>query len=431
MERLTCPYGYRDIVEKTLKSRKHKVVFEDLKPHHDSGIFEPDFRHIHDRFDLRHRQQEVLEKLVKHERGRFSCPTGFGKSFLVSCTGLMWPKAKIDVIVPGNDLLKQMYNGILQHVPDVGLIGLGKHQTNQSITCISASSLHKVTGEADVVFSDECHQLGSDVRLSGLAQYKNVRAYGFSASHDARADGRDFEIRGFFGPILMEIPYEEAVEHEMVVPLEVLWVSDQQAPHRFDNFHNIPLERHGIWRNVRRNKLIAKVANALDDDDQRLIVVRTLEHAVHLGKQLPDHTLVYDANSMDDDRRERWEDAGLLDPNTPTMTEERRDKLKRKFENNELKKVIATTVWNTGVDFKQLAYLLRADASSSTILNTQIPGRLSRIYTSDSGEKKLGGTVIDFVDEFHGKFHGKGKKRFRDYKAKGWQQKKWRGRVKA
>jgi len=84
-----------------------------------------------------------------------------------------------------------------------------------------------------------------------------------------------------------------------------------------------------------------------------------------------------------------------------------------------LRKVIATSVWNRGVNFKNLEVLIRADAGSSVIDDTQIPGRLSR--TTDDGEK-ICGILIDYMDQFDPTFKLKASKRKTTYKRKGWEQ---------
>jgi hypothetical protein len=41
-------------------------------------------------------------------------------------------------------------------------------------------------------------------------------------------------------------------------------------------------ERYGIWRFDKRNQAIADAANLFDEDEQVLITVKTIDHALHL-----------------------------------------------------------------------------------------------------------------------------------------------------
>jgi len=99
------------------------------------------------------------------------------------------------------------------------------------------------------------------------------------------------------------------------------------------------------------------------------------------------------------------------------LLEGRREALRVAFEKGELTKAIATSIWNTGVDFQKLQYLIRADGMSSDILSTQTPGRLSR---TDGGDKECG-YLIDFIDGFNETLERRSKKRLRHYKHHNWE----------
>jgi superfamily II DNA or RNA helicase len=180
---------------------------------------------------------------------------------------------------------------------------------------------------------------------------------------------------------------------------------------------SVAKKRHGIWRNQFRNAVIADDARQYDDDTQVLITCETLEHAVHLKGQLPEFELVYREGGMDPDDRRRWIRKGLITPDEPEMTSERRQKLTTLFERNKLKKAIVTTVWNAGVDFRDLQVLIRADAGSSPINNVQIPGRVSRL----SDEKQYG-IIHDYWDVWNDGFRNKSHSRARSYEAENWTQ---------
>jgi len=87
------------------------------------------------------------------------------------------------------------------------------------------------------------------------------------------------------------------------------------------------------------------------------------------------------------------------------------------FELGRLKKVIATKVWKQGVDFQDLSVLVRADAVSTPIQSTQIPGRLSRLGRE---KEKDYGILIDFFDKFSGNLYARSLNRFKVYRSKGW-----------
>lgn len=423
-DRLIFPYGQKGRIMKTLRDFGYQVVYRDEIPHPHPEVFKPHWDLIERRFKLRYQQRALLEIIVRYDRGRLDLPTGFGKSFSIGLLALLWPKAVIDIIVAGREPLLQMYNDLSRLVTSVGLIGAGKQDFGCMVTCISADSLHLAAGCADVVIGDECHQLATDKRLNGLYQYdRPIRAYGLSASQDARMDGRDFELHNFFGPIRLLVPYDEAVKHRVVVPLQVWWVTSPANPslrNRLKRLTDTAKERAAVWKNDLRNQQIADAASQLPADCQVLITCRTLEHAVHLKAKLPGATLVYDEKSMHEHRRKNWIRQGLLSKSEPLMTVQRRAQLKQEFETGALKLVIATTVWNVGVNFHHLAFLIRADAGASSVANTQIPGRLSRLASG-----KRVGVLIDCWDRFDRTYLFKARARRKDYANKKWKQFSW------
>ena len=149
---------------------------------------------------------------------------------------------------------------------------------------------------------------------------------------------------------------------------------------------------------------------------QVLIVARTIEHVLAIKQFLPDFEVIYGGNlSIQDHNWFRRE--GLWPSGLQPLTREKRIEMTHMFELGVLKKVICTGIWNTGVSFNQLAVLIRADAAGTSIPNTQIPGRVSRIHTDK--DKAI---VHDYIDCFDPGFLGRSTRRERDYVKNGWLQ---------
>jgi superfamily II DNA or RNA helicase len=122
---------------------------------------------------------------------------------------------------------------------------------------------------------------------------------------------------------------------------------------------------------------------------------------------------------MDTDERDKFARWGLIDPAAHPLTSKDRERMEEDFEKGTLKRCVATAtsggVWSTGVDFPHLRVLIRADGQGSPILNTQIPGRISRI-----SEGKEVGIVIDLDDCHHDTLGRRAERRFTSYRSKGW-----------
>jgi len=409
--RLITNFGFMPRLVEVLKKYKYKVRVVDHRPNKRQHVFVPQWDRL-GKVAWRHRQQETIQAILDNPCGRIDCPTGYGKSFIIVQLARILPKANIDVVVRSTKIARDIYSELCTHLPEVGIVGANKKRVGRRITVYTADSLQHSSFEADIVLADEGHELAAPTYLKKLARYRFSRMYMFSASQ-SRPDKRDFELEGVFGPIIMHITYQEARENKMVVPIEVR-IRSVKCPDPCGSKTDTAKERAGIWRNAFRNKLIADDANSYPDD-QVLIVCTTVEHAIYLKKLLPDFSLVYAENGLEASDRERYVAWGLIAADEPYMTSDRKLALEKEFEAGTLRKVIATTVWNRGVNFHQLQVLIRADGGGSPIGDTQIPGRVCRLY-----DDKTVGIVHDYEDEFNDGYYRKSLGRRKNYEKKGW-----------
>jgi superfamily II DNA or RNA helicase len=416
--RMVCGAGFISKVNNLLTKAGYKVEIVDINSEHPrTDRFALDWDNVVNNFKFRERQEEVLVKVASNYRGVVSAPTGFGKSFQYKAMCLLFSKARIIITTKRVDIVESIKLDLSTVIPNIGQIGGGIHKPSR-ITIVTADSLHKVDPEdVDIVIGEEVHELAADSYAVQLSRFKRARMYGFTATPTGRMDNADIRIESLFGPIVFNMSYPEAVKLGLVVPIKVKWI-----PVRGDNpasgMVDIPKKRWGLWRNEYRNQLIASAAREFDEDEQVLIMVTTFEHAVYLRQHLPEFTLCY-AERGDDADFNRYLKNGMLPPDEPVMTSKRRQELRKDFTSGKLKKVIATDVWSTGVSFNGLAVMIRADARGSEIMDSQIPGRVSRL---DKANNKAEGLVIDCGDEFDNGFRLAANKRKKNYIAKGWEQ---------
>lgn len=426
-DRLVAPLGLYKRIADVLRSHGYKPVMRHVTPRDKSRLV-ADWDHLSRSmerigYDFRHGQEDFLLKIVSRLQhglpGRFDAPPGFGKSTLIGFVGLALPRARIHVVTKRVPVLRErIYPGLLSMLSNVGIVGGGLKRTGHRIMCYTADSLHRSDGQADILIGDEIHELAADKAAYQLAGYQHSCNFGFSASHDMRLDGKDLRVEAIFGPMVFSMGYAEAQAHSMVVPIDVIWTRVKMDVDPTEG-EDDPIERKrwGVWRNDYRNMLIAQDARKYGEDVQTLITVETLDHAVHLKRLLPEFQMVYSESAMTPERRRKYMGKGMIEPSEPAMTPERRQNLARAFESGRLKKAIATTVWNVGVDFRQLSVLIRADAGGSPINDIQIPGRASR--TVDGKDRS---TIHDYYDEWNRGFKAKSTGRSKTYAAQGWTQ---------
>lgn len=419
---LVCPKGFISKLETDAKSLGYSVKRVDIDAEYQRGpAFQYDLDRLSGRIQLKDKQDECLAELLTSEGGIIVGPTGFGKSFMFSAICLVYPNAKIQIVTKRVDVMKRIYGGLSKFIPKLGMVGSGNCNWER-VTVITADSMHRIShtdeGLADILLYDEVHEAVAPTYQHELGKFLRTRKFGFTASPDGRMDGAHFMLEAIFGPRIFELSYSDAVDVNLVVPIKVEWVAvDGDGTSPCADLAGVTRERWGIWRNEVRNKIIADKAREYTKDDQVLIMVKSIEHAVHLKQFLPEFKLCYD--SMDPADYSRYVSKGMLDHTEPLMIPAKREEMRLGFERGTLKKVISTDVWSTGVDFAQLAVLIRADARASRIVDIQAPGRVARKHEASGKEF---GVVIDFMDNFDFTFQNRSRSRRVSYRKMGWEE---------
>lgn len=368
--------------------------------------------------DGRDDQVHVLGLIADHP-GNFiiDAPTAWGKSHIIVQACQMFPTHNIAVVAPGKEVTSMLYRRIKERIRDVGQVGDGQNRISR-ITVSTSESISKLRNHPfDLLMYDEVHRAGAPATANAIADvFKLAKCVGFSASPTGRTDGSDRVVEALFGPVIYKVNYATSVERGDIAPIRVkAYAIEKGAP--INTEMAVVRNRHGLWRNDIRNSFIAKLANEIPADDQVLIMCSTAEHVLYLRKWLPNYDAIFSNMSrklMGRIYKGEFERIEGLD-STGKLTESRRGWMRKEFEAGRMKRVIATGVWNTGVSFNQLKWLIRADGMSSAIQATQTPGRLSRM--SDGKEY---GMLIDFLDKFDPTLLRRSHDRMRQYRKNGW-----------
>lgn len=418
---MVCGKGYLPRLREVLPANGYSISMYDCnEPHPRPDRFEPRFDRVLERMQLRYRQGEALSAIVANEGGVIVAPPGYGKGSIVAMAALALPKARILVTTYAKEVAQTLVTRLTPLVSGVGLVTSGKRDWGR-VTIVSAGSLHHVahtaTDEPDLILADELHELAAPTYLEQLWRFKRSRMFGFTASWNLRFDKADALLESIFGRVVFEMTYQEAVDQCLVVPIrfEMLPVHLDRNPAA--GLKDTNKDRWGIWRNDARNNIISTKCHEFAADEQVLVLVSTVEHAVALKQYLPDFQLNYAVR--DPAEHQTYVDRGLLDPaDEPPMTRARRDQMRSAFEAGRLKKVIST-LWDTGVDFTQLAVMVRAGGGASEIADIQAPGRTTR---PDPATGKTHGLVIDCMDYFDPACLRQSHGRRKSYLRQGWEE---------
>ncbi len=415
--RLICGFGLADKVAATLREADYPIELRNADPERARPrCFEFDKGEILRHFTYRERQEEAVDAILCNWGGVIHAVTGFGKMVLLAMACLAHPHAKIDVITKSTPIANKIYETLLRYLPNIGRIRGGR-KDRQRITVYNADSLHHADFDADIILCDEVHELLADAASEHLARYTYSRMFGFTASPKGRLDGADVRLESLFGKTIFYLPYWEAVELGLVVPIRVEWSDVNLLANPAASKNGVFRKRYGVWRNDERNQIIAAKAKSFGEDEQVLVLVDTVEHAVHLRRHLPGYTLVYAPKELD--RAAAYIADGLIAAHEAEITPAQAETLLKRFEAGDIKKVVATGTWATGIDPRQLTALVRAGTGSTETRDIQAPGRVSRTH-SESG--KAVGIVCDFRDQFDSGFADAAKKRRAHYSAMRWDQ---------
>lgn len=421
--RIATMLGYIERITDLLRKKNFSISIRHIEPLRptpvDPTVFEPNFDNVYDMGSPRYRQDELLCLMASFPNGQFDAPPGFGKSKTVLFACAMFPRAKIlvtaDPVVVVRDML---YTELAGAMPRVGIVGGGKHIMRDRVMCATFDSLHHIDANwPDIVIVDECHQAGSAGASARLARFVNSRMYGLSATTEARTDGSDLITEGLFGPVRFRMPYTEALEHGLVGQIEVHWRSVHMSVNPCENANDtVTRDRLAYWTNKKRNQFIVEDARAVCANESVLVTCRTLEHLANLLSLCPEATLIYAEDPAGKTSSLLpWE--GSLIPSQPIMTVERRQRLTAELQNGKPGIYITTPILNTGFNATRLRFLIRADGSSSEIINTQTNGRVSR-----ESVHKSGGFVRDYGDEFDFTCRNRARKRSSVYQKHNWTQ---------
>lgn len=403
-------------VKEYLEQKGVDYVLEDKR---DPSIRpKPDYSRISGT-SLRYGQDITLALVALADCGIIKCTTAYGKSFLISLICKIFPTLNILVTTSSAQVVGTLYSYLCKENPgEVGYIyGRGNTSHGKRIVVSTLKSLCNISPEkVQLLLCDECHSIGHNEYGKAVQRFMFCRRFGFSAS-PVRNDGSNRVLESIFGPVIQEVDYQEAVKHDMVARIKYHMIPVHDASNIIKSNKELPefmLKRLSYWANYYRNVAIAEFVYRLKKvyDGQILIMVESLEHAIRLHRLLPFFKVAHGGANDIAALQGKLKDVPL---DQYKLTAKQLDIMRKAYEKGTLRYVIATMTWRQGVNFKQLAVLIRADGSVSEVNGIQIPGRVARI--SDGKECAY---VIDCDDRFSDWSKRRARQRRELYGKQGW-----------
>lgn len=406
-DRMVTSFGFLERIFYFCRAQGVKHRYSIHRQHPRPEVFEPHWDRVYrPGRQFKHRQEEMLCKLLSNENGRFWLPPGYGKSWAIAVLADVLVHARIAVVTKNNVVLtERLYPELCQYLPDVGLVH-SRRKRYARVTCYSAGSLHYCPEDIDILLFDEGHQACADTIAHALGRFTWARMFSFSASWEMRLDHKDMRGEAIFGPLRMEVTYDECQRAGVIVPMEALMRPVELPNNPCAGYkQQVAKKRHGIWRNTHRNRLVCidSLEAALERPDEPVLVLcETIEHVLALHKLLPWSAIIYHENGMDPKDFDYFEAQGLIGERFQPMTEELKRRRIQALMSGRPGIYIGNTVLNIGVDCKYVSTVVRADAGGSPTNDVQLPGRASR--KNDRG--KLVGQVRDYSDRFDSRGFG-------------------------
>lgn len=347
-------------------------------------------------------QREAVAEAKKHERGIIKLATGGGKSLIAAMLAAEYGKTAI-IYVIGKDLLYQFYELFKDIFGDkAGVVGDGLCRISQINVCsiwsmgqalglkksdilldseddnekldeAKHSEIIKLLEDAKVHIIDECHMAACET-IQRMYKHMNSAEYIYGLSGSPwRDDNADLLIESILGKYIVNIHASYLIERGFLAKPIIRFVNVPPLAEKPPNNYKSIYKAH-IVENPVRNDLVLKATKTLTSQGyQTLVLFNSLAH----GKILYD--LISDEIPC-----------AMLDGSD---TQEERDKVKKDLLAGRLSCVLASKIFDIGVDIPSLSGLVVACGGKSTVKAIQRIGRVIRRYPG----KKFAG-IVDFDD---------------------------------
>lgn len=346
-------------------------------------------------------QLQVLDQVKQHDRGIIRIGTGGGKSIIAALITALLGKTTI-IYVVGKDLLyqfHQLFTDIFQM--KIGIIGDGKCEISD-INIVSIWTAGEVFGlkkneilleddEAELSLNienkkatkellklakvhifDECHLAACQTIQSIAKTISPDHIYGMSAS-PWRDDGADLLIESIFGQRIVDISASQLIKQGYLVQPIIKFAQVPMLDYSFKKSYPAVYKNYIVNNPIRNDMIIAGAAQMIEKGYKPLVLYEKLAHGKLLAEKLANFKL------------------SLL---SGQDTIEIRQQAGQDLKDNKIDIILASSIFNTGVDFPWINGLILADTAKGSVKIIQRVGRVIRKYPN-----KNFSVIMDFKDQ--------------------------------
>ena len=364
-------------------------------------------------------EEDVYDLQIDSSDHLYSDSKGYihHNTFIMSMACKLYDKSKILVLFNRTELLFQTKDKFVKEYgfrdDEVGIIGGGSYEDSCRITLLTTQSYQNIFHlfpEIKVIITDECHETGRTATAEKIiysCQGAPIKI-GLSATVSVIENPYEkMKLHGNIGPIIHKVPYDKLRDIGTLATITV-------SMYKIGNMNSIPII--GSWNDIYetikikkpedievyekldyeitkdgsqmiarkfisygdesnlyiynpgRNELIAKICS---EKERVLILFTKLAHGRELLKLIPHGILI----SGDDDRFTR-------------------EQAKQKIKDDLNTVIIASSIFDVGVDIPAIKTLILAGSSVSNVRVMQKIGRATR---KDLNTLKEDAEIIDFM----------------------------------
>jgi len=243
---------------------------------------------------------------------------------------------------------------------------------------------------ANGVVVHNCHHVSSDQMLDVLCKVPGPHRFGFSGTPLKHAKLADMKLIGATGPVVVDVTNADLIDGGYsAVPRVMLHIIESDNGWG-DDYHTA---YSGMISNVQRNAIIARVASE-HKDGLVLVLVTRIEHGELLRTMIPGSVFVHGSCTM----------------------EYRQGVLKTMRQEDAMGTVIATQIFDEGVDIPGVDVVVLAGGSKSHVKLLQ---RIGRGLRRKSGKNEV--IIHDFIDDINKHLLSHSESRVRIYGEEGFE----------
>jgi superfamily II DNA or RNA helicase len=332
-------------------------------------------------------QIQAVKKCLNNYNGLIKLPTGSGKTeiFLVLCT-LM--KKRTLILFSRIDLAQQTFDRAEYARLDVGIVQGDNIDENHMIVMCTIQSSDKLKNKYEMVIVDEVHNAKSKSYRKLLRKKYFIYRFGFSAT--PFADGKknklgNYYIKSFIGDIIYELPSSDLIDLKKIAKPKIRFI---EIKGNVVGNEWLDIEEIGIIENNKRNNIIVDLCRK---NNKVIVLIKKIRHGEILEKMISNSIFLYG--------------------NTKS---EKKKKMIKDFENRKDIIIIASTIFDEGINIKSIKNLIIAGGGNGQRKAIQRLGRGLRIT-----DNKFEVNIFDFYDKTNLILETHSKNRISFYKKEG------------